>query len=401
MLDWLYGELPDAEAAEFERHVDGCESCGSEAAQLRETRELYAALPLEDPPAGFSPSILQEAAKQAQKHRERAERGSVWNRFADWMQPVAAHPALAAAASLLVVTTVVGTMYVNKGSEMIARPGAESATPVLANEKSPAPEVELADVVEATTPEDEESIEVDGVFATQPKRDAPASGSIENSKVGYRAEMAPQEVQKKVKERVQDRKPLAKRRRASKDSSYLGRASGGKFADDPLAGLDVGGGPAAPARKTEPRKTERRSAAPPPPEPAQSVADDADEVMMAEEAEPRTSTVAEGEAKTRDVRSADKEKSKKQTAKDSLDKRQGDRVVTLLKKNACESAVREANAFRSRSPDAYRARFDSSKSLTRCRRVAAEIARKRASKKAKPADTASSAETDEAAATKK
>lgn len=106
MVEYLYQELDPARAAEFETHVQTCARCGAELGSLQRTRQALRALPEAEPPPALSARLLHEAGRRA-PNRE----GSG---FFAWLgrlfQPIVAHPAWAAAASvvlLLAVTTLV------------------------------------------------------------------------------------------------------------------------------------------------------------------------------------------------------------------------------------------------------------------------------------------------------
>lgn len=128
LLDLLYGEGDDTAAA----RVQGDEALAAELEGFRQVRALYASLPEEDPPAALSAQLLAAAAEQA----EAAARPGLVERLRAWLAPIAQHPGLAAAASLLLVAGVAGALYVTGGAEL-APTGARSKAP--APETAPAP----------------------------------------------------------------------------------------------------------------------------------------------------------------------------------------------------------------------------------------------------------------------
>ena len=71
LLDFAYGELPPARAAELLAHLAGCAECQREKAAIEQVRRMAAPLrELEEPPAGFDDRILASARAQAQLEHE-------------------------------------------------------------------------------------------------------------------------------------------------------------------------------------------------------------------------------------------------------------------------------------------------------------------------------------------
>lgn len=188
MMDWLYQELDQTDSAEFRDHLSSCSSCEEELRSLEATREAFSQLPSEEPPASVSAILLHEAAKSAPAKvaaREPLEEssGGLWAWFIGLLTPIAAHPAAAAVASLVLVAGVAGTLYVTKGDQMarpeLARsaetgdryiqvqPGAGIATPAATDEENgeAAPALADLDVPEpapaASTATPSESFEAD------------------------------------------------------------------------------------------------------------------------------------------------------------------------------------------------------------------------------------------------
>jgi hypothetical protein len=104
MVDFLYQELEGPELEAWTAHVGGCARCGAEVQSLQRTRQALRSLPEAEPSPAVTTRLLHEAGKRA----ARAQGGG----FLDWLHrlvgPVIAHPAWAAAASLLIVVGVAG-----------------------------------------------------------------------------------------------------------------------------------------------------------------------------------------------------------------------------------------------------------------------------------------------------
>jgi hypothetical protein len=107
MMEYLYRELDASAAAQFRSHVDGCTRCSTELAGLERTRQAIRSLPEADPPPSVTALLLHEAAKRSSRD-EGAEKKGVWAWLMGVFQPIGAHPALAAAASLILVAGVAG-----------------------------------------------------------------------------------------------------------------------------------------------------------------------------------------------------------------------------------------------------------------------------------------------------
>jgi len=146
MVEYLYQELDPVRAAEFEAHVQTCARCGAELGSLQRTRQALRALPDAEPPPALSARLLHEASRRAPN----PEGSGLFAWLGRLFQPILAHPALAATASvvlLLAVTTLVSvrarvsphTQEVDldkAAAPMAATAPAPAATPTLAPEQS-------------------------------------------------------------------------------------------------------------------------------------------------------------------------------------------------------------------------------------------------------------------------
>ena len=81
---------------------------------------------IEEPPSAISAQLLAAAAEAAPRPAAAAAAGpGLWQRIVDFFGSVAHHPGLAAAATLLVVAGVAGTLYVTGRSD-VAQPPIET-----------------------------------------------------------------------------------------------------------------------------------------------------------------------------------------------------------------------------------------------------------------------------------
>ena len=115
VVDLLYGELSEADAASARRHTDGCDRCLNHLTALREARKAVS-LSVEEPPVGFEDRILDFA--------RRAQRDIPWlrrlGRAVSWAGSYAMRPQLAMAALLLLMI----------GSSLLLLRGRPGSTPV-------------------------------------------------------------------------------------------------------------------------------------------------------------------------------------------------------------------------------------------------------------------------------
>src|SRR5688572_3956204 len=137
MVDFLYQELDDEQMQAWNTHVGGCARCGQEIQSLQRTRQALRALPELEPSPAVSTRLLHEAGKRA----ARAEGGGVLDWLHRLVGPIIAHPAWAAAASLLIVVGVAGFLSMRgKVSEHAAidrAPAAAAEEPIRDVKASP------------------------------------------------------------------------------------------------------------------------------------------------------------------------------------------------------------------------------------------------------------------------
>jgi hypothetical protein len=131
----LYGELEPADEARLAAHLESHPTDRSALDDLRSTRKaLVDARFFElwfDPPPAVSARLVQEAARRAPRT---AASGDGW--FMRFVRSLAMHPAMAAAAMLVVVVGVAGTLYMKKGADL-AEPS--SSVAMARDEVAPAP----------------------------------------------------------------------------------------------------------------------------------------------------------------------------------------------------------------------------------------------------------------------
>lgn len=119
----LYGELDEADRARLDAHLASHPQDRLALDGMRATRGLLrdaeVARAMVEPPAGVSALLLQEAARRAP--RAAGAGGGLLGFLAGLLRPVMAHPALSAAAALVLTAGAAGALYL-RGADKMARP---------------------------------------------------------------------------------------------------------------------------------------------------------------------------------------------------------------------------------------------------------------------------------------
>lgn len=136
LIGALYGELTPADEARLMAHLEShpadrtaLDDLTRTRAAVRDSRILAFQL---EPPQAISALLLQEASRRAP--RMVTDRGEAATWFQRFVRSFAAHPAAAAAATLVLVSSVAGLLYL-RGTDQLARPDADAL------ERAPAPTV--------------------------------------------------------------------------------------------------------------------------------------------------------------------------------------------------------------------------------------------------------------------
>lgn len=134
-MDWLYDELEPSERARLDEHAESCARCRGQIESLSRLRAAFRDMPEEEPPAAVTTILLHEAGKRAPVRARRSEEGQgLWAWLVEFVRPIAAHPAAAAVATLVVVVSVAGTIYV-RGDRLGEEPTIQD--PGRASERAP------------------------------------------------------------------------------------------------------------------------------------------------------------------------------------------------------------------------------------------------------------------------
>lgn len=213
MVDYLYRELDAAATQAFRAHVGTCARCGAELASLERTRKAMRAWPDEDPSPALTARLLHEAAKAVPSRAVSVDAGGLWGWLAKLFAPVAAHPALAAVASLVLVAGVAGylTMRGEVTPETERPTSATADTTVPPGSPGPEPRQEGGAAPATAAPSTFAAEPSDGVGAGEETAEASssaeaASASERKIKDGNdaRGRIAPKEAQEKLR-KLQER----------------------------------------------------------------------------------------------------------------------------------------------------------------------------------------------------
>jgi len=119
LIGALYGELTPADEARLAAHLESHPADKSALDGLQVARDAVKQSRIFDaqaePPQAISAVLLQEAARRAPKKVMDPERRESW--FSRFVRSFASHPAMAAAAMLVVVVGVAGTLYMRNGDQ--------------------------------------------------------------------------------------------------------------------------------------------------------------------------------------------------------------------------------------------------------------------------------------------
>jgi hypothetical protein len=141
LVSLLYGEMDPDEAERTSARVAGDPSMAARLDEMRRVRELFSSMAEEEPPGRISAQLLAEAARVAPQPRRvaPAAEAGLWARFVSWLQPVVQRPALAAAASLVLVAGVAGVLYMKKGEELTSTRTAAEPEDTAPDRATPSP----------------------------------------------------------------------------------------------------------------------------------------------------------------------------------------------------------------------------------------------------------------------
>jgi hypothetical protein len=356
LIGALYGELTPADEARLNAHLESHPGDKSALADLttarnavRESRFLTVQI---EPPQAVSALLLQEASRRAPAKVVGKDKQESW--FARFVSSFARHPAMAAAAMLVLVVGVAGTMYLRNGKQDLV---AQQSTETFGADRVPAaaaPSAADQGVLEeakelrqqagssfnATLAEPSDKLSKgDASIATERPRDSdakkreaaavatPPKAAANRTYIGVQAEPSPQPKEIESKEQSN----------AESDS----RRSRG-------AGVSTGGSAPGVARN---EKSDPAIATPAPPPPVAPRAQ-------------QTTTPRGGEAVGGDaLRDGQNQKSDEEAG---WAREQHVKVANAVKANNCKDATTIAVQISSRAPGYYKENVEGDRELKKC-----------------------------------
>lgn len=423
LIGALYGELTPADEARLTAHLEShptdrgaLDDLKSARLAVRESRIFELQL---DPPQAVSALLLQEAHRRAPKRVVKEEESESW--FYRFTRSFLAHPAMAAAAMLVLVVGVAGTLYLKKGDQFADKeltaadqaatsPALEPSATGVMNEASAdrgmlegaagsAYRVGLDDnqpaEQQATEKLDTVAARGDAELAKQQQGVARERDEAKNKKSASIMVDTPRPQPKELPEpRSKGAMPADKR--AGNDR--FGNADGivGGVGTTSVATGGAGGAPGGPSRNAP------AQASPPPPPAAGAPAPStvAENRAPAPAKPTTTATVKQSskkEAEKSEAPSADPAPAKDNTLV-AWAKAEHSRTVTLANKGDCAGAAKAAVAVLNRAPDYYSQFMATDRLLKKCQAYVAaerdaEAGRKqRAQKRATAADEPASSQ---------
>jgi hypothetical protein len=334
----LYGELGPADEARLAAHLESHPTDRTALDDLRSMRktlvdsrffELHF-----DPPPSVSAMLVQEAARRAPR---KVETGDGW--FMRLARSFASHPAMAAAAMLVVVVGVAGTLYMKQGADL-ARPSVATSEPVVATGSA------AADVPPSAQP-----AATEGIAATL----ADKQQQLEQQQ-GQLAKIA--DAPKPTVSQLRSKGVVVAHHEAQPKDLDRGEDASGNVAAAPPP-------PPAPAKSAN--DDDYKKSAPPP---SATVSSRADVAAVA----PTTPGAAGGGAGPA---------GQKEAQQDTWARDQHQRVASLVRSGRCEDAAPLAVEIKTRAPDYYNSYVASDRALKQCMQYIASAVEKQEATRAK------------------
>ncbi|HUH04131.1 MAG TPA: zf-HC2 domain-containing protein [Kofleriaceae bacterium] len=368
MMDRLYQELDAVTSAPFDAHVDGCARCRAELDSLAHTREAMQALPAHEPPSSITAILMHEAAKRAPAPA-RAAAAPLDDRqggrgFFGWLasllDPIVAHPAATALATLVLVAGVAGSMYL-RGEHRIATPE------VASHAEAPSAAEPILQDPPAATPAPEPTVRM-------PDSNADTAALLEQ---GYAADLAPEMMEpvdpaktKAGKGKLERSRQVSKEQAGPGGDSLSANAVSGADrlidteADGDVFELQVGGE----------LRNAPRAVPPPPPAPARRVENGSSIGTQSTKKSPQKPSVSrppvvtvpadKSGAASRDDRAEKNEQAA--AAERAWAQTQANKLEDAARLKRCNDAAQIANDILDRNPDYYYAKVTGSVSVKSC-----------------------------------
>jgi hypothetical protein len=356
----LYGELGPADEARLAAHLESHPTDRTALDDLRSTRKTlvdarFFELWFEPRPA-VSALLVQEAARRAPRSEAT---GEGW--FARFTRSVLSHPAMAAAAMLVVVVGVAGTLYMKKGD--LAEPShavrEAAAVPVAAASGS----------AQAAYANNYDSPTIAPIAGTTPTGPTGPTGTT-TSVAGNDGISADVDDKRLALDRARDESAVAKKPTAEHAIKQGIEVAPKRFEPKELEKADSGA-----LADNEPAQQGYKGKAAPPPPPAS-----APQTAMATVGAAAGGGAASGSAAGGDAATATDQK-----AADPWAREKHESVKSLVSGGRCTDAANAAAAIQARSPDYYSTYVANDRSLKQCMSYIASAVEKQEETRAKAA----------------
>ena len=401
LISALYGELAPADEARLAAHLESHPADRAALADLTHTRDAVRASRLFavqlEPPQSVSARLLQEAARSAPRPAGRSDEAGGW--FQRFTRAFIAHPAMATAATFVLVVGVAGTLYIRRGEQVgvpeAAAPAAASLPPArnysqetdgqnraqVATAPSPAQQAAGSDgyrvnLAEAK-PQHAAELRRD---APDGQADAPAIVAAPSAVPERRAPLATKSAKKSGPSGIELRRPEPAEP-APKDFDDDARSPFGGAAMErdtkaaigaatdksklAVRGAGVGAG-APPARAPAPAPTAPPAATSGDVSSGAFVASDGAASAPSKPASKAAPRPASGRLATTAAETQSAEPADDTTALLAWAQKQHDRVVALVKASNCSAAASAATEIYSRAPAYYAANVANDRAVKPC-----------------------------------
>lgn len=369
LIGALYGELTPADEARLTAHLESHPTDRSALEDLKVARQAVAdsrifAVQL-DPPQHVSALLLQEAHRRAPKRVVVADEKESW--FYRFTRSFMAHPAMAAAAMLVLVLGGAGIVYMKKGDQFaekqVAAPQMEAASP--------------SSVAVADTPAAQGSAVVGGAAGSAYSADlyeggdmekeadkaAPApeasaaqrwEGQRQSAAAEAKLEKAPSRAIAVTTQKGEPKELERAKGRAAKNDSPLGYDSLGAADRGGAPGTATGGGAATASTRSDGNIRDQKYAQPPPPSAPTATAS------------ATTGTAAPRPADAPAKVATQKSEASKDTTLIAWAKSEHARAVALAQKGDCSAAAKAALSVSTRASEYYAQFMATDRALKQC-----------------------------------
>jgi hypothetical protein len=193
LIGSLYGELTPAEEARLQTHLESHPGDRTALDDLKSARQAVKESRIfdvqADPPQSLSAMLLQEAHRRAPRSKVVREGDGNEGWFARFVRSFMMHPAMAAAAMLVIVVGVAGTMYLKNGGEIAERTKSPESV-VTAPAGQAAPTAQPTEIDQTASDHGGDNAQAAQTERAEQQVAAPAVGSTASGSAAFHADVA-------------------------------------------------------------------------------------------------------------------------------------------------------------------------------------------------------------------